>query len=133
MMSSKLAVSLSLLLTIVFILSLVISAALFMPRDGLVRIKAAPAPQEAVLTGRDQTAGPALELLPGEKLDINSATAAELARLPGIGEKLSQAIVDYRQEHGPFTAVEEIMEVPGIGEGKFAAMKENIMIGDQSE
>lgn len=133
MMNSKMTLWLSFLLTAVFIGSLLISAALFMPRDGLAEIKAASVPQKEVLTGRDQAAGPALELLPGEKLDINSATAEELSRLPGIGEKLSQAIVDYRQEHGAFAAVEEITEVPGIGEGKFAAMKDSITIGEQSE
>lgn len=133
MMSSKLALRLSLLLAGIFLLALLISSALFMPRSGLAEIKAASVPQEVVLTGRDRNAGPALELLPGEKLDINSATAAELSRLPGIGEKLSQAIVDYRREHGAFAAIEEIMEVPGIGEGKFAAIKDSITIGDQSE
>lgn len=132
-MSSKLALRLSLLLTGVFLMALLVSSALFMPRGGLAEIKAAAAPQEAVLTGRDQSAGPALELLPGEKLDINSAAAEELARLPGIGEKLSQAIVNYRQEQGAFSAIEEIMEVPGIGEGKFAAIKDSITIGEQNE
>lgn len=133
MMSSKLVLRISLLLTGLFLLFLFISSALFMPRSGTAEVKAAPVSQEAVLTGRDQYEGPAQELLPGEKLDLNSATAEALSRLPGIGEKLSQAIVDYRQEQGAFSSIEEIMRVPGIGEGKFEAIKDSITIGEQSE
>ena len=61
--------------------------------------------------------------------DINSADAEKLACLPGIGEELAARIIAYRQEHGGFAAIEEIMNVPGIGEGKFAAIREMIYIG----
>lgn len=54
----------------------------------------------------------------GEGLvDINTATAEELEALPGIGEALAQAILDYRAEHGAFQTVEELDEVRGIGSG----------------
>lgn len=67
-------------------------------------------------------------------LDLNSATAAELAQLPGIGEELARRIVEYRAENGPFEAVEEIMEVSGIGEGKFAALEDRITVdGKEAE
>ena len=46
---------------------------------------------------------------------INTADAEQLQLLPGIGEVKAQAIVDYRTEHGPFTSVEEMEQVPGIG------------------
>ena len=59
-------------------------------------------------------------------VDINTAGAEELAQLPGIGEELAGRIVAYRAEHGPFEAIEEIMEVSGIGEGKFAGLAEYI-------
>ena len=61
--------------------------------------------------------------------DINSADAEKLACLPGIGEELAARIIAYRQEKGGFAAVEEILNVPGIGEGKFAAIREMIYIG----
>ena len=61
-------------------------------------------------------------------LDLNSATEAELAGLPGIGEELARRIVEYREANGPFDAVEEIMEVSGIGEKKFEDMKERITV-----
>ena len=67
-------------------------------------------------------------------LDLNSATAEELAQLPGIGEELARRIVEYRAENGPFEAVEEIMEVSGIGEGKFAALEDRITVdGKEAE
>ncbi len=67
-------------------------------------------------------------------LDLNSATAEELAQLPGIGEELARRIVEYRAENGPFEAVEEIMEVSGIGEGKFTALEDRITVdGKEAE
>lgn len=67
-------------------------------------------------------------------LDLNSATAEELAQLPGIGEELARRIVEYRAENGSFEAVEEIMEVSGIGEGKFTALEDRITVdGKEAE
>ena len=51
-----------------------------------------------------------------EKLDLNTATQEELDALPGIGPVKAEAILQYREESGPFRTVEEIMEVKGIGE-----------------
>lgn len=67
-------------------------------------------------------------LLEGEKININTAPAADLCRLPGIGEKRAQAILDYREEHGPFASLEELMEVSGIGPGIFAGVQDYITI-----
>ncbi|MBL0939256.1 MAG: helix-hairpin-helix domain-containing protein [Gemmatimonadaceae bacterium] len=50
-----------------------------------------------------------------EPLDINSATAAELERLPRVGPALAQRIVAYRDKHGPFTSGESLRHVRGIG------------------
>ena len=65
-------------------------------------------------------------------LDLNRATAEELAGLPGIGVELAGRIVACREERGGFGSVEEIMEVPGIGEGKFAALEGRITVEDRS-
>lgn len=62
-------------------------------------------------------------------ININSATAGELTALPGVGEVTAAKIVAYRQEHGPFQQMEEIMDVPGIAEGKFEGFKELITVG----
>ena len=61
-------------------------------------------------------------------LNVNIATAAELEKLPGIGEELAERIVAYRTEHGAFESVEQLLEVPGIGEGKLAAMDGRITV-----
>lgn len=50
-----------------------------------------------------------------KQVDLNQATAEELARLPEIGPALAQRIVDYRVLHGPFRRLEALSEVPGIG------------------
>ncbi len=50
-----------------------------------------------------------------ELLDLNSATASQLIALPGIGPSTAQLIVDYREQNGYFTQVEDLLNVPGIG------------------
>lgn len=63
------------------------------------------------------------------KININTATAEELSALQGIGETLSVRIIEYREEHGDFSSIEEIMKVNGIGESKFLSIKDYITIG----
>lgn len=53
-------------------------------------------------------------------IDINQADVSLLCEIPGIGESRAQAIIDYREEHGSFESVEELMQVPGIKEGLYA-------------
>ena len=62
-------------------------------------------------------------------VNINTADAPELAQLPGIGEVLARRIVDYRNTHGAFTAVEQLTNVEGSGEGKLDAILDQITIG----
>lgn len=63
-----------------------------------------------------------------DKININTATAAELTALPGIGEVLAGRIVEYRKQHGAFQSLEDIKNVDGIGEKKFEGIKESISI-----
>lgn len=65
-------------------------------------------------------------------ININTATAEELQALPGIGETRAEAIVAYREEHGPFTYVEDLRGVSGIGEGILANIMDYITVGEQS-
>jgi competence protein ComEA len=61
-------------------------------------------------------------------ININSAPQALLEEIPGIGPSKAAAIITYRQEHGPFKKVDDIMNVPGIGTGLFATMKNLITV-----
>ncbi|MFH1197190.1 MAG: ComEA family DNA-binding protein [bacterium] len=63
-----------------------------------------------------------------KKININSAGIKELASLPGIGEKTAAKIIEYRNVHGRFKSLKEIMNVKGIGEGKFAELKDFIIV-----
>ena len=63
-------------------------------------------------------------------LDINSATAEDLTQLSGIGEHLAAEIVAYREEHGRFLNIEELMNVSGIGEVTFANIREHVYVVD---
>ena len=68
-------------------------------------------------------------LMEGEVIDLNTADVYDLQRLPGIGEKRAQAIVAYREEHGPFQSVEDLTRVSGIGEGILAGLREYASVG----
>jgi competence protein ComEA len=57
------------------------------------------------------------------RIDINTATLGELQTLPGIGPKLAESIVQYRDQHTPIREFEEIMNVRGIGEKRYNTMK----------
>ena len=61
-------------------------------------------------------------------LNINTATVAELDQLPGIGPVLAQRIVDYRQAHGGYKAVEELLKVSGIGDAKLTEILDLITV-----
>jgi len=61
-------------------------------------------------------------------ININTASLDELMTLHGIGEAIGQRIIDYREESGVFKAIEEIMEVPGVGPSMFGNIKDLITI-----
>lgn len=62
-------------------------------------------------------------------LDINTATAAELEELPGIGPALAEKIIAWREENGPFTGREDVLAVSGIGEATYETIKPYISFG----
>ena len=73
----------------------------------------------------EAAAAPAAE----ELLDLNTASADELADLPGIGPELAARIVAYRRENGPFRYPYEIMKIPGVEEKTFTALRDRITVG----
>jgi competence protein ComEA len=62
-------------------------------------------------------------------VDINAASADQLMSLPGIGASKAQAIVKYRDEHGPYHAPEDLLEVKGIGESLLRKIQPHITVG----
>ena len=62
-------------------------------------------------------------------VNLNTASAAQLEALPGIGAKTAARIVEYRQKNGPFKKIEELMNVRGVGEKNFLKLKAQITVG----
>jgi competence protein ComEA len=61
-------------------------------------------------------------------VNINTASATDLEALPGIGEVLAQAIVDYRTQNGPFTSVDQLVDVSGIGDATLADIRDLVTV-----
>lgn len=74
-------------------------------------------------------ASPAVAQQPsGAVVNINTADAARLATLPGIGARTAELIIAYREKNGPFKKIEELMNVRGIGEKSFLKIREQISV-----
>jgi competence protein ComEA len=65
---------------------------------------------------------------PGAPVNLNTASAAELDSLPGIGPSLAKEIIAYRESHGAFAAVEDLLLVPGIGPAKLASLSDLVSV-----
>jgi competence ComEA-like helix-hairpin-helix protein len=88
-----------------------------------------PAPPSAVLIANPSAARPG-ETSP---LELNSATEAELDRLPGIGPVLAARIVSHRREHGAFHATEDLLAVQGIGPRLFDRLRSRVTVSARGE
>ena len=86
--------------------------------------------QIRVLTQEEAATGQAMsEVVSDSRVNINTAGKDELMTLPGIGASRADAILEYREQHGGFEDIEEIMQVPGIKEHSFEKLRENIKVG----
>ena len=85
-------------------------------------------PYPAVISSRSESESTA-PLGTNGKLNINTATVDQLTLLPDIGSKLAQRIVDYREEHGAFSRIEELLLVEGIGEKRLDQLRDYITVG----
>ena len=79
--------------------------------------------------GTGQNTGIADQAQQDNRININTADETQLTTLTGIGATRAQAIIAYREENGPFAAIEDIMNVQGIKEGTFAKIKDEIVVG----
>jgi competence protein ComEA len=92
------------------------------PPDG--GLLAGSAPGSAAGSGAGSGAGSA----PGGKIDLNRATLEQLDTLPGVGPVTAQRILDWRVQHGRFSAVEQLREVEGIGERRFSQLRLQVTV-----
>lgn len=104
---------------------------IYVPRRATHRVKKAPAPRLRPVRATSTTVSSADSQVPqgnatpapSSKVNINTATATQLDALPGVGPSTAKAIIAYRQSKGPFTKVEDLLNVPGIGPSKLDAMR----------
>jgi competence protein ComEA len=72
--------------------------------------------------------GAAVGAAPGTQLDLNTASVEQFDQLPGVGPVLAQRIIDYRTRHGAFRSVDQLQEVNGIGERRYAELKDLVRV-----
>lgn len=92
--------------------------------------------QSLTETSEEQPERAETEMLPGESeetgkqapVNINTAGVEELTLLSGVGESRARAIIEYREQQGPFERPEDIMQIPGIKEGIFSKIKDQIAV-----
>jgi competence protein ComEA len=89
----------------------------------------------ALASGQEKPAkAPKASAAPATPVNLNTATAAQLEALPGIGAKTAQLIVEHRQKNGGFKKIEELMNIKGIGEKSFLKLKPMVTVGaDKTE
>jgi competence protein ComEA len=84
--------------------------------------------QQIVVPSADDE-GPATPAgTPDGKIHLNQATASELDSLPGVGPVIAERIVSYREKNGPFESIEDLLDVPGIGEAKLADLRDHVQV-----
>ncbi len=93
-------------------------ARVWVPRQGATP---PPEPTRPVPGGSSPTT-------PAHRVNLNTATAAELEALPGIGPALAQRIIEYRTQHGPFASVDDLLAVSGIGPAKLEQLRPYVTV-----
>ncbi len=96
--------------------------------SGLLCLLALLAPRGAAQASAEQRRP---SKTPTAILDINHASVEDFATLPGIGPKLAQRIVNFREKHGPFRRVEDLMAIRGVGLKKWKAIRPYIEVRSQ--
>ena len=90
----------------------------------LVTRRGDPPPPVEMAGAGDEFAG----VGPGETIDLNTADLAALDSLPGIGPATARAILEERNRRGGFRSTRDLLRVPGIGEGRFARLKDRVRV-----
>jgi competence protein ComEA len=93
--------------------------------DGRQILVPARAPRAARGSTAPATSAPAA---PEQPVNLNTATLEQLDTLDGVGPATAQKILDYRTEHGGFGSIDELDQIPGIGEKRLAALREHVRV-----
>lgn len=119
------AEKISVLLAAVLLIICAVTA--FKPKPGGITAEKTAPPSELLNGGGEE----GKELLPGDKVNINTASSDELCMLPDVGETIAQRIIDWRDKNGDFKSVDELVdEIDGIGENNIEDMREYIVLED---
>ena len=89
----------------------------------LLALNLAATATAAQATTAKPTTAKATAITIGAPINLNTATAEQLATIPGVGPRMAERIIDYRQKSGAFKKVEDLMNVSGIGEKNFLKMR----------
>lgn len=93
-----------------------------------------PQPTPAQTSTAKQDEAPVQEaatIIEQPRVNLNTATQEELEDLPGIGPKLAERIIAWREQNGAFVSVEQLMDVSGIAEGKFADIQDFVYVEEK--
>lgn len=100
----------------------------YLPRAGEDPPERVTVPGDATADSSNGSAGHLESGSPGGLVNVNTAGTRALETLHGIGPALAQAIVDHRDEHGPFTSVEQLTDVRGIGQAKLDGVRDQVTV-----
>ena len=121
------------ILMVLSVLFVTFTLAFFIGRNSISAVITTqnPQPTPAQTSTAKQDEAPVQEaatIIEQPRVNLNTATQEELEDLPGIGPKLAERIIAWREQNGAFVSVEQLMDVNGIAEGKFEELKELIYV-----
>lgn len=124
------------ILMILSVLFVTFTLAFFIGRNSVSTVittqsMAQPLPvQTSTAEHDDVPAQETVQIIEHPRVDLNTATQEELEDLPGIGPKLAERIIAWREENGSFLSVEQLLDIDGIAEGKLEDMKDFVYVED---